>query len=48
MKNPKATAQITADTLHLMIQGSQTDREIQEDFDDQETYWLRRCLFTNA
>ena len=30
------TAQISADTLHLMIQGSQTDRELQEDLDGQE------------
>ncbi|MIP96594.1 PhoH family protein, partial [Salmonella enterica subsp. enterica] len=28
--------QISADTLHLMIQGSQTDRELQQDLDDQE------------
>ena len=28
--------QISADTLHMMIQGSQTDRELQEDFEDQE------------
>ncbi|NHB57978.1 PhoH family protein [Acinetobacter shaoyimingii] len=28
--------QITADVIHLMIQGSQTDRELQEDFSDNE------------
>ena len=30
------TAQISADTLHLMIQGSLTDRELQEDLEGQE------------
>lgn len=28
--------QISADTLHMMIQGSQTDRELQEDLSEQE------------
>jgi phosphate starvation-inducible protein PhoH and related proteins len=28
--------QISAETLHMMIQGSQTDRELQEDFSEQE------------
>lgn len=33
----ETSQQITADTLHLMIQGSQTDRELQEiDFEEQE------------
>ncbi|EIC12542.1 phosphate starvation-inducible protein, partial [Kingella kingae PYKK081] len=30
------SGQISADTLHLMIQGSQTDRELQDDLHDQE------------
>ncbi|MFW1767995.1 PhoH family protein, partial [Acinetobacter bereziniae] len=28
--------EISADTIHLMIQGSQTDRELQEDLSDHE------------
>jgi phosphate starvation-inducible protein PhoH and related proteins len=32
----EVSSQISADTLHMMIQGSQTDRELQEDFEDQE------------
>ena len=30
------TPQVSADTIHLLIQGSQTDREIQEDLSDNE------------
>lgn len=30
------SSQISADTVHLMIQGSQTDRELQEDLSDNE------------
>ena len=32
----ETSSQISADTLHMMIQGSQTDRELQEDTDSQE------------
>lgn len=39
------TQQISADTLHLMIQGSQTDRELQQDPDQEHTgldeVWLQ-------
>jgi len=32
----ESSSQISADTLHMMIQGSQTDRELQEDMEGQE------------
>ena len=32
----ETSSQISADVIHLMIQGSQTDREFQDDFSDND------------
>ncbi len=44
MKKLKPAQQVSADTLHLMIQGSRDDRELQEDFPDNEHTGARYCV----
>ena len=40
----ETSSQISADVIHLMIQGSQTDREFQEDFANRKSEELQQVL----